>query len=347
VILNAYAVLDAFVTASRGLVALAVVVLSVFALCRSAGRTSAETRRALEDRGYMLFLLSFLLLVLNVTSWPLLYLLLQSYVPEWPGVMCIFGVTQIGAGSHGTARFLPALLEFLQWSKPLLVFLTGGWFVLYAMNRRTQTAPLTKRVLVALITLGVVAAADAAVEASYLVIPKNEEFLATGCCTNALGRSLLEASQLPEALLEEESKWGLPVCYFVVNLGMILALFCSSRSSRVGGLSVLLPSMLLGSSVTLFVSKSFLREVAAPRLLHLPNHHCIYDVLIQFPVSVVGISLFYLASFAVGWSCLVAWFANCSETKTVLRDMIRELLLLGMFGYLGSVVLMSIALAIA
>src|SRR3954447_3858665 len=126
-----------------------------------------------------------LLLAVNVLSWPVLYLLLQSYVPEWPGVMCIYGVTRVGAGSLGPSRFLPALVTTLQAMKPALIFLSGAWFVLHLVNRRTRTAPLTGRVLLLVVLLGLVAAGDAGVELAYLAIPKKEVFLSAGCCTEA------------------------------------------------------------------------------------------------------------------------------------------------------------------
>src|SRR5438552_1358970 len=122
-ILNAYAVLDAFVGLLRLGLAMLVVTLALAAW--RTWRHSAgvpEERKKLEDRGYLLFLVGGLLLGLNVLAWPIFYLLLQSYVPYWPGVMCIYGVTQIGAGSLGPARFLPPLVTALQVTKPALVF---------------------------------------------------------------------------------------------------------------------------------------------------------------------------------------------------------------------------------
>ena len=122
---------------------------------------------------------------LNVLAWPIFYLLLQSYVTEWPGVMCIYGVTRVGAGSLGSSRFLPPLLDTLQVTKPLLVFLSGAWFALHLVDRRTRTAPLTGRVLLLLLAASLLACADAAAELAYLSIPKKEEFLSSGCCTAA------------------------------------------------------------------------------------------------------------------------------------------------------------------
>src|SRR5262245_48906676 len=207
-ILNAYAVLDAFLSLLRAGLGLLVLWLGV-----SAWRTwqrssaSAESKTALEDQYYLLFLLAGLLLALNVLSWPIYYLLLQSYVPEW-GVMCIYGVTQIGTGSIGSSRFLPMLVTALQTAKPVLVFLSGAWFVLYLVNRRTHTAPLTGRVLLLLLVLGVLTVGDAAVEGAYLVIPKKEVYYSGGCCTAVFDAEGGTSRFVPQALVSESGKKG-------------------------------------------------------------------------------------------------------------------------------------------
>src|SRR5688572_7974710 len=100
--LNAYSVLDAFVTLLRLGLGLLVVLLAVLAWRVWHRREPGpEGVQALEDRCYLLFLLAGVLLLLNVLAWPIFYLVLQGYVPEWPGIMCIYGVTRIGAGSLG------------------------------------------------------------------------------------------------------------------------------------------------------------------------------------------------------------------------------------------------------
>jgi hypothetical protein len=176
VILNAYAILDAFVSVLRLGLVFPVVWLSVSSWARWR-RTEHDpgARTAFEDRFHLLLLLAGLLLALDVLAWPLLYLLLQSYVPEWPGVMCIYGVTRVGAGTVGTSRYLPVLLEILQAAKPLVVFLSGAWFVLYLVNRRTRTAPLSGRVLIGLLATGLLAGLDATAELTYVLSPKKEQ----------------------------------------------------------------------------------------------------------------------------------------------------------------------------
>src|SRR5438105_394814 len=100
-ILNAYAVLDGFLGVLRLCLALLTVLLA-FAAWRASHRRRGEESPPLgEERGTLLYLTAFVLVALSIVSWPVLYLLLQSYVAEWPGAMCIYGVTQIGAGSVG------------------------------------------------------------------------------------------------------------------------------------------------------------------------------------------------------------------------------------------------------
>src|SRR5262245_21841028 len=111
-ILNAYAVLCAFVAALELLCSLLVASLLWGKLTARpsnarAGDLSDGPVERNEDRSFLLYLSAGLLLLLGLASWPLLYLLLQSYVPEWPDVMCIYGVTRVGAGSVGASRFLP------------------------------------------------------------------------------------------------------------------------------------------------------------------------------------------------------------------------------------------------
>src|SRR5262249_23750255 len=119
---NSYGSLDAFVGLLRLFFALLTLGFGVAALWnyRTARLAGGETGR--EGQLHLLILLAFLLLGLNFASWPLFYLLLQSFVREMPGVMCIYGVTRFGSGSIGPARFLPGLILALQITKPTLVF---------------------------------------------------------------------------------------------------------------------------------------------------------------------------------------------------------------------------------
>ena len=343
-ILNAYAVLDGAVSVLRLGLSLLVLVLWLGA-ARAWGRrlADAEGRKQVEDRCYLLFMLSGLLLALNVLSWPLLYLLLQSYVPEWPEVMCIYGVTKIGTGSLGPTRFLPPLLTGLQLMKPALVFLSGAWFVLYLVNRGTRTAPLTGRVLAVLLAAGALAAADAAAEVAYLVIPKKEESPYEGCCTEAFDAASGASRFLPTTLADAGPR--LYLAYYGVNAGMVLALAFAARLQRPPWPWLAL--LLIGAVLSVGVNFVFLVDAAAPRLLHLPYHHCPYDLVPRAPESLVAVALFLGGAFCVGWACVAGWLGGGPESRPLLPAAVGRLLGLAFLGYLGSVILISVELALA
>jgi hypothetical protein len=346
VILNAYSILDFFVVILRLFLGVVVFSLAIISWKHLSSAIAPENRKMQEDRLYLLFLASFVLLALNVISWPLLYLVLQSYVSEWPEVMCIYGVTQIGTGSEGLSRFLPRLISILQFVKPALVFISGAWFVLYMVHRQSRTAPLVGRLLVLLMILGALAVGDALVEAAYLVIAKREVFVEAGCCTQALAEANRASRFLPQAMFGNDYQPWLSAAYYGVNLGMVLALclhmrFAGIRPGRAG-----LFFLVLGAVVSLVINWIFLVEIASPALLHRP-HHCPYDVLEAIPESVIGVALFLLGCFAVGWAACAAWLGNCSETIPALGIIIRQSLTVALFCYTASLMILSTDLALS
>jgi len=215
-------------------------------------------------------LVSGLLLALDVLAWPLFYLLLQSYVSEWPGVMCVYGVTRIGSGSMGPARFLPALLATLQAVKPLVVFTGGAWLVLHLLNRQTRTGPLTGRVVAVILASALLALADAAAEAAYLAIPKKEDHLSGGCCLSLLDTASGPSRFLPAGLLGGDARPWLHAAYFAVNAGLIVGLAGAARASRRGTPVGWLAPICCGAMLCIGVNALYLSEVAAPRLLRMP-----------------------------------------------------------------------------
>lgn len=345
-ILNAYAVLDAFVSLLRlglGLVLIGLVVATWRMWQR--GAVTGEARNTFEDRTYLLYMLGGLLVGLNVISWPIFYLLLQSYVPHWPGVMCIYGVTQIGQGSIGPSRFLPTLTATLETTKPLLVFLSGGWFVLYLINKQTRTAPLSARVLAVLLLGAGVGVADAAVELAYLVIPKTEEFLSVGCCVEAFVLEQRAARFLPSGQVPQDYVAWLHLAYYLVTGVMIVGL---TWQRRTGAMSVSAGiALVAGALATLLTNAVFLVEVAAPRLLHMPHHHCAYDLVSQAPHGLIPVILFVGASCCVGWACLAAWLGRHPEADAAVHRSWARLLDLASVGYLASVIVLTLQIAVA
>lgn len=335
-IINAYAVLDAFVSLLRlgvGIALLAIIVRMLPSLWRSRG----ADRVSRESRYYLLLTLASVGLILNVAAWPLLYLLLQSYVPQWSGVMCIYGVTQIGAGSQGVSGWLPLLLTTLQLSKLLVLLLSGAWFVLHLANRATRRAALAGQVLAALTAFGLATTADAALEGAYLLIPKKEQVLEAGCCSLAVGpavSSRRSAGPVSAASLQTISRSFLGITALMVG-GLIWGLLSAVPAPAA------LASLAIGAAASAPIAQQYLVHVAAPRILGLPFHHCPYDLLIHAPETAVGVAAFCVGVWAAIWAALAR--AAGAETQVLAR----RLLFLSLWGYLFSLVLFSVEMASA
>lgn len=340
-VLNAYAVLLLLVNALRLPMALFVVVCGCATLQRSRGSLGPERRTALEDRSYLLMMLAMWLVLLNASSWPLFYALLQSYVPEWPDVMCIYGITRIGIGSLGPSRFLPGLIAAIQLLKPLLLFLCGSWLVVYWLNRLTVTSVLMRRVLAGVLFVGIASVADATLEASYVLTPKREDVPSVGCCTMISTPS----PSATDATSGEQGDW-LYAAYYGSNILMIAALFGQVAITRARPSRLWLGGAFAGMVLSTAVSYLFLTEIAAPRILHLPHHRCAYDLITAAPESIVGIALFVLASLSVGWAGVAEWFGRHEATRDTLPGMLRKILFMALFGYVCSLVLFSVELAL-
>lgn len=338
-ILNAYVILAGFLATVRLPLAVFVVGLALHAWRK--GRLPSAPKSA-ENRYYLLVLLAIVLLGFNVIAWPLLYAVLQSYVPQWPGVMCIYGVTRIGSGSQGISGYLPALIGTLQVTKPLVVFASGAWFIVYLSNRRLQKSELFSHVIVLLLAFGSISAVDAVMEVAYLTIPKSEKFLDVGCCTTALTEPGSPRRFVPSALVNESSRPWIRVAYVALNAGIPLALIACQFKIRRNWLIVPLAAAL----ISLPVSIVYLVEIAAPTILALPYHHCPYDLLANAPETAVGIGLFLLGVLAIGWASIVDWLGRSAACQGIQRT-IERLLFVSAFGYLGSLVLFRMEMVLS
>jgi hypothetical protein len=54
-----------------------------------------------------------------------------------------------------------------------------------------------------------------------------------------------------------------------------------------------------------------------------------------------------VGSFSVGWACVARWLGDGPETQSFLPETVGRLLYVGLLGYLGSILILSIELALA
>lgn len=288
---------------------------------------------------YLSALLAYTLLGLSLVSWMLLYLILDSFVPQWPGAMCIYGVTRIGAGAAGPQAWLPSLVIAAQVLKPLLVFAAGAAVVLYRVYRRVGTRELLPRVAVGLLAMSLVAVVDASAELGYLAIPKREAPVTTGCCSAS---AVEHESYSPPSAADDRRTTE---AYYACQALMIGFLALVARRSARGTLSRFSLPLLLVAGLTLAVSAKFLLDVAAPALMHLPYHHCLYDLVGRVPETGVAIGLLFGGTFCVGWTAIASWLGRSADGKVPVEA--HRLPAWALLGYAGSLVMLSLEMWLA
>jgi len=294
-IVNAYGVLAIFVALVEALGAGVLAVVAVRTLRASTG--AGEPGVQAEARRSLLFLLALLACGLSLASLPLWGVLLQSYVPHWDGVLCITGVLRVGTGSAGAPGWLPGLAQATTVLHSSVLALGGSAALMHLAGRDAPAGTLPRRQLTALLLLAVLAAGAAATETAYIVIPKTEQFLASGCCTT---RASL-APQLSGSPLGVGGAQAVAAAYSFPAL-LLAALFSirlPGDSRWVAARDVL---RVAGAALVLALGWRFVVQVVAPAQLGLPLHHCAYCLVARAPETLIGIGLLVLPVLAALWT---------------------------------------------
>jgi hypothetical protein len=325
--LDAFSVLVFFLAAVEVVLGVAAVAIGVREARAPAGDDAvAEARRPL------LALVAGTLLAVALASMPLLWLLLASWVPRWPGIMCVEGVRRIGTSSVGVAAKLPLLVHALDFTKPLLVFLAGAWLVL----RRGGGRNAVRRAALAAVMLGGAAIVDGAAAGAYVAIPKEEIPAVGGCCMAAANETEREAGLTPAGASRDLDDTGRTALSFIAVASLLAAgAAIVARLPAAAGARTFLLAGLAAASLPKAVS--FLADVAGPLLLGLPYHHCVWCAFATAPETIVGASLYLLGVFGAGWA-LVARIAAGGEDS----DAGRRLLFVAAFGFAASAAMAAV-----
>lgn len=229
-------------------------------------------RAIVEEHSHLLLLSIVVLGVVRAVAWPLFYLVLDSYVGEMAplGVMCAFGVTRVE----------PELVLALQILKPLALWGAGLWLLWALVDRRASTAPLLGIRLAAAVPLGLLALAESAVEIVYVT---REKLGATVTCCS----QLLTSSAAPSIGLGAMGLTPLPSgasSLWIFGLANALVIGLAARLGRTGirqgtaGSLVAIVAALFAAN-NLVITHAAWTVHLAPRVLGLPYHHCVYELL--------------------------------------------------------------------
>jgi len=282
---------------------------------------SVENRRKLEIRLYLVLLLVSAALLLRGLSWPLFYLMLQSFIPDVPGAMCIFGTTQVN----------PIMIRSLELLKPICFFLIGAWFIVFRLDHTAKAGALMKNKFFLFWILCFLALIDATGDI-LLTLTYRPPGLPVSCCT-VIGDIQFPAARIktPSILGTQQSELG-RVLYHGFHLigGGIITLFLLTKrwqSRRRGHKTALMLSLLLALA-GLVISFIAIIDRIGPVLMALPEHHCPYCLFQYVPASIAFVGLEILGNFSLGWAFVAGTVGKIKETEQISSAYVQRLWLL-------------------
>ncbi len=334
--LDAFSVIVVFLAVVEAVLGAAALALGVREFRAAAGAANGSPEAA---RRPLLALVAGTVLVTAVVSVPLFHLLLASWVPRWPGIMCVEGVRRIGTGTAGAARWLPPLVAALDVTRLLVVFAAGAWWTLRRLPG--EPIPVIRRAALAAAVLGAVALLDGALAGAYVVIPKAEVYPTSGCCTVARAAVERDAGLVSVGAEDagRELLSGLLVAGAAVLGGAALLV---RRGAPVPGNTAAVAGIAVLGAALLVPAGRFLVDVGAPVLLDLPYHHCAWCALAGAPEAVAGTVLLSGAAMCAGWALLARLGGPAGEDSPA-----RSLLGAAAFGFLAAAAMAAVIAGMA
>ncbi|HQU31361.1 MAG: hypothetical protein HRU72_08825 [Planctomycetia bacterium] len=297
-----------------------------------------EIKSTYEQKGYLVFLMACVILSVRMLAWPWFYFMLQSFVPEVPGAMCMFGVTQI----------LPSTVTFLQIIKPISFFIMGGWLLCYYVDKAVPTSPLALRNLYFLLIACAVLLADSITDISYVL--RMKPLMSVSCCATFFDVPLRPSAMIPQAIFGRHFQGILFVLYYLTNIFLVVFLLVILSKKWLLFTAfirkIILYSLAITGVVNIPVVIYALIENIVPRLMQLPYHHCIYCFMGKgvVPDAPIILGLFAIGTFAMGWMGILRMLCIQAETQSVTEHLIKKVNGLSAFCLLASLLMVTIHL---
>ncbi|HMB70127.1 MAG TPA: hypothetical protein VKU85_12480, partial [bacterium] len=272
-ILNVWTVTALFLAGVGGGLALVVLGVAARELAARAGRPASD-RASSEDRLHLVVLVIGVLTAVRLLAWPHFYLLLRSYVTDLApfGAMCAFGVTQVR----------PEWVQALQWLKPTLFAALGFWWLLEIADRNVARPAFARWRWGLAVPLALLALAESGAEIGYVLIEKVGTPVT--CCTQFLETAAATPTRglVPLARFGVDAPGWILAAYALSHLLVIAG--CLALARRRGPARVAVMGVLaVAGAANLLVTQWTWLQVVAPRVLQLPYHRCVYELLTDAP----------------------------------------------------------------
>lgn len=337
-IINIYTLIMLFIAFLSLFLGGVLVYTTLKTLTRFKPHIPAQVKEIFEQKGYLIFLMACVAIFIRMLAWPWFYFMLQSFVPEIPGAMCMFGVTQI----------LPSTVIFLQLIKPISFFIMGGWLLWYYVDKSLPTAPLARQNLFFLLIVCSILLADCIGDIFYVV--RMKPLMSVSCCATFFDVPLRPSAMIPQAIFGKNFQKTLFIIYYSTNIILITLLF-TTLSKKWTLLAPLPKKLILYGQAALGVINlpivifTYFENIA-PRLMQLPYHHCIYCFMGNgtVPDAPIMLGLFVIGTFGIGWMGMLRLLFKNEEVRPAAERIFVKINSLSAFCLLASILMVTIHL---
>ncbi len=288
------------------------------------GELTAERMTDLDTRARLLFLIVTIVIVVRLLSMPLFYWALESDVPDIPGAMCAFGVTQV----------LPGLTGALQYFQFPVIFLGVAWLLLNAVDGETRHHPLLQRKLYFFSAISIPIVLESLGDFYLFFSIRPPTALGLSCCSTVADVASRPTALVAGFFLGPRSAGPLFNAYLVASLVFLafLALILWRGLWR-------RPYLIVATILAVLLVPIFwvaLVEKIAPLMMNLPYHHCLYCWLKSAPGALGVAAGFLLGVAGVGWALVLDLQGGGGEVKAIASRYIRGLFLFSLSATLFS-----------
>ncbi len=295
-ILNVSTVAQLFLSGVGILLSGGTLAILVWVAKSARGPREPRTEDVVQERVHLLMLVVVVTLIVFLLAYAHFYWMLRSYVPELAtfGVMCAFGVT----------RIQPTLVLGYQIAMPMVMLGLGLACVLAYIDRREGSLVTLPIMLWTMRCTAILGLGACVVNVFYIFAEKAGTPVT--CCTQFLDTDAANFVPIDSEVLARSASGSLRSMVFgVMTNGCIIlaAVFGRFRYSR-GGASVGRPFavlLALAAVGNLIVTRAAWLDHVAPRVLGLPYHHCIYELITDYPMMAFAAALSLTGNLCLWW----------------------------------------------
>lgn len=290
----------------------------------SGGDITTDQITDLETKTRFLLIIVSVVIVVRVLAMPIFYWALESAVPDLPGAMCGYGVTQV----------IPGLTRLLQYLQFPVLFLGVGWLLLNTLDSQTRHQPFLRRKLYAFSAISIPIILESLGDFYLFFSIKAPPGSGLSCCS-----TVADVASRPTALVAGfflgPGGAELAINAYIIATIVFLVFLVLVMWKGLWRLPYLVVACIL-AVILIPVFWVALLEKIAPLMMNLPYHHCIYCWVKTTPGAFAVAAGFLLGVSGVGWALVLHLQGGGEEVKDIALRYIRGLFLFSLSAMLFS-----------